>query len=125
MDHTGKRVRRSTGVSDKQVAREILAKWEADERKRDYGVIDHAAERMAGERGRSVEQHLAEWKNSKLTDGASGAHIDDTMRLVRAVADSGKWQTIADMVDTDLEAYAAKIKELGRSARTIQKLVTR
>ena len=124
IDHTGKRVRRSTGVSDKQVASEILAKWKADARLREHGIIDHSAERIAGERGKSVEHHLAEWKNSKLTDGASVGHIDDTMRLVRAVADYGKWQTLSDMVDTDLEAYAAKLKEIGRSARTIQKLVT-
>ena len=125
IDHTGKRVRRSTGVTDKQAAREIMQKWITDERRRANGVIDHAAERIAGERARSVEDLLAEWKNSKLTGGKTSGHIEDTIRLVRDVAEFGKWQTISDMVDTDLEAYAAKLKqEFNRSARTIQKLVT-
>jgi len=66
IDHTGKRVTRSSGTTDKQAALRIAAKLETDAALRRSGVVDTKAEVLAQEGKKSFTEHVGHYR-AKLT----------------------------------------------------------
>ncbi len=123
-DHEGKRITRSARTSDKAVAERIAAKLEADIALRRDGVIDPHLDAICDESRRSVESHLADFEAKMQAGNRKPKHITTTIGYIRAIAKAAEWTTVSDISADDVNRWAGKLKEEGRSARTIQANLT-
>ena len=123
-DHEGKRITRSARTSDKAVAERIAAKLEADIALRRDGVIDPQLDAICDESRRSVESHLADFEAKMQTANRKPKHITTTIGYIRAIAQEAEWATVSDISADDVSRWAGRLKEQGRSARTIQAYLT-
>ena len=123
-DHEGKRVTRSARTSDKAVAERIAAKLEADAALRRDGVIDPHLDAICDEAQRSIESHLADFEAKMQAANRKPKHIATTTGYVRTLALWADWKTVGEITADEVNRWAAKMKDEGRSARTIQANLT-
>ncbi len=123
-DHEGKRITRSARTSDKAAAERIAAKLESDTALRRDGVIDPHLDAICDQSRRSVESHLADFEAKMQAANRKPKHIVTTIGYIRAIAQASEWGTVSDVSADDVNRWAGKLKEEGRSARTIQAHLT-
>ena len=123
-DHTGKRRTKSARTSDKATAERIAAKYEADVALRRDGVIDPTLDAVSRESQRSVESHLADFKNKLQAANRTEDHIGRTARMIRTITEHAGFQTVADITADGVNRYVGKLRDENRSARTIQSHLT-
>lgn len=121
VDHTGKRVKKSTGTTDKQTAQQILGKWESDVALRTRGVIDANAERLATMGQRPVQEHIDEFIAKKVAAGKNEKYIQRTRNHIEKIAAFAGFHTLADIQPEGVEKYLADMVETDdRAGRTRQ-----
>ena len=107
VDHTGKRISRSSKTKDKATAERIANKAEADAALRREGVIDPTAEAMVKEGQRSIESHLADYEAKLRTAGRDDKHVGSTLQKhpLRSVA----WlaSSLSDVAADPVSKFAA------------------
>ena len=119
-DHTGKRRTKSSGTTDKAAAERIAAKYEADAALRREGVIDPTLDAIGKESQRSIALHLADYESKLRAAHRTEKHVRNTAQFIRWVAEHAGFETAGDISADGVNRYAAKLRDEGRSARTIQ-----
>ncbi len=119
MGRDGKRVRKSTKMKDKQLAKKVLAMWEDSERQIEVGL------KSASRLGESLEDHLNRFEQAKSAAGKSDCHLTRTSQLIRSLASHCEWKTLADISADGIHEYAEHLKkDSQQSARTIGSVIT-
>lgn len=130
-DHTGQRVRKSTGTRDKKTAQQILNNWENDTAKRVNGVIDVVAERALIQSRRPLAEHFEEWINSLSAAGAGEDYIGENRSRWTKISEFCNWRSLADITSESLERFIANLRSgpkskkstVNRSQRTVGQYV--
>ena len=123
-DHQGKRITRSAKTSDRAAAERIAARLEADIALRRDGVIDPHLDAICDESRRSIESHLADFEAKMQAANRKPKHITTTIGYIQAIAQAAEWAAVNDISADDVNRWAGKLREQGRSARTIQAYLT-
>lgn len=118
-DHNGDRVQKSTRVSDKKTAQQILSHWEAEAAKRSSGLIDHAAERLGIQASRPIQEHKDEWISSLRSGGRSKVHVDRSGSRLQKAIDFTGWASAKAITPESVESFSAALREMNRSHQTI------
>lgn len=118
-DRLGKRRRKCTRVSDKQVAAKILAKWETEEVLVSEGLKADASDYVP------IEKLLKRYRSSLVSSGKSEQHVRRTVQLAREVADYNRWQHISEISAGGLADYCEHLMErFDRAHRTVDSAIT-
>jgi integrase len=123
-DHNGKRRVRCIHTTDKATAERIAAKLEADAALRRDGVVDPALDATAKESRRTIEDHLTDYEAKLRAANRSTDHIERTTGFVRTFAAFAGITLAADIRADAANRYAGKLRNDGRSSRTIQAHLT-
>ncbi len=119
-DHTGKRQSRCSGTTDKATAERIAKKLEADAALRRDGVIDPTLDAISRESQQSIESHLVDFECKLRAANRTEKHVVSTTKFIRWIAEHAGFETAADISADGVNRYAGKLRDEGRSARTIQ-----
>lgn len=130
-DHTGERVKKSTGTRDKKTAQQILNNWEIEVAKRASGVINAIDERHSIQSRRPIAEHMEEWITSLKAAGDTAKHIEGNRSQLAKMIEFCEWKTLADVSAESLERFVANLREgpkskkskLNRSQRTVGKYI--
>ncbi len=120
VDHKGERQTKCTRTTDKAAAERIAKKYEADAVLRRENVIDATLEAISTESQRSIESHLADYANKLRAANRTAKHITSTTNFIRCIAEHAGFETAADISADGVNRYAGKLRDEGRSARTVQ-----
>jgi integrase len=120
VDHTGKRRTKSTNTTDKATAERIARKYEADAALRREGVIDPTLDSVSQESRRSMNDHLTDFEHKLQAANRTDKHIRVTIKFIRRIAEHAGFETAADIHADGVHRYAVRLRDQGRSARTIQ-----
>jgi len=123
-DHNGKRSTKCTFTTDKATAERIARKHEADAALRRDGVIDPTLDAISKESQRSIESHLTDFENKLRTANRTDQHVARTIGFVRIISESAGFYSAADIAADAVNRYAGKLRDNGRSSRTIQTHLT-
>ncbi len=113
----GKR-KRLAGGRDKDAAKALGVRMEDLERQRRQGLIDPRQERLALERKRSLETHLADYEAKLRAANRTDNHVDRTLGFIRGIVAAAGFATVADITADGVNAYAGELGQK-RSARTV------
>ncbi len=119
VDRDGKRVRRSTRMTDQQLAAKVLRQWETGERAVELGIV--AGGRAAGV---TIADCLKDYVASLSVAGRSDQHKDRTKQLVESVKRFCKWETLADISSEGLNRYCESLKTERQANRTVGATIT-
>ena len=119
-DHTGKRHTQCTKTTDKATAERIARKHEADAALRRDGVIDPTLDAIGKESKRTIEAHLADYESKLRAANSTEDHVTRTVGYIRKIAGFAEFTTVGDINADGVNRYAGMLRDLGRSARTIQ-----
>jgi len=119
-DHQGKRQVQSARTTDKATAERIAAKLEADAALRRDGVVDAQMESVAKQSKRTVEAHLRDFEAKMIAANRDAKHIATTVSYIRTICEVAGFAVVADIEADGVNLYASRLKQLGRSARTVQ-----
>jgi len=119
IDRDGKRIRKSTKMKDKQLAKKVLAMWEDGERQIEVGL------KSASRADELLEDHLKRFEQAKSAAGKSDCHLVRTSQLIRSLAKHCEWKTIGDISADGIHQYAEHLKkDSEQSSRTIASVIT-
>jgi integrase len=123
-DHTGERVRKSTGTSNRKVAEQIMHQWEIDVARRINGLIDPAAELAKTHRDKPLTEHFEKFIASIEAKKRSAKYLGDTRREWNKVVASLGWTSLADISAESLDRFIIDLTtksddKPGRSQRTV------
>ncbi len=118
-DHTGKRRERSTRTTDRSSALRILQKRVADTALRRDGVIDASKDRFAVEGRKPLAQHFGDYIAHCERAGLDPHHVNQKQSHLRRLLEATDAVRLADLTDEVLEWYVGTLRDLGRSARTM------
>ncbi len=118
-DHTGKRIRKSSGCRDKTNAAKVLAKVESDSALVEHGVKSKVAD-MSKE---PLDRHLDDYETALKTI-RTAKYAAETKRQIARVADFAGWHTLGDIDAQGLEDWIVSLHDSGRGARTVGAYVT-
>jgi integrase/recombinase XerC len=117
--HEGRRRERSSHTTDYRMAERLAAELEAREMARREGLIDPRDERLAAERKRPIEEHVADYAAHLEGLGRSDRHVRSIVGYLRGVAAALEWRTLADVDGHTLAAHLADLaRARGTGART-------
>ena len=123
-DYNGKRATKCTFTTDKATAERIARKHEADAALRREGVIDPTLDAIGKESQRSIESHLTDYESKLRAAHRTEKHIETTAGFIRKIAEHAGFKTASDITADGVNRYAGKLRDDGRSARTIQSHLT-
>ena len=123
-DHNGKRRTKCTRTTDKATAERIARKHEADVALRRDGVIDPILDAISRESKRTIESHLADYESKMRVGNRTENHVNRTIGFVRTISAWAGFAIASDINADAVNRYAGKLKDEGRSARTIQSHLT-
>jgi integrase len=116
----GKRKTKCTGTTDKSAAERIAAKFEAEAALRREGVIDAQLEGVADQARRSIESHLADYEAKLAATSKGGYHVHSTLKAIRDCCEAAGFRIAADIAADGVNHFAAKLRTMKQSARSIQ-----
>lgn len=123
-DHTGIRRTKSSRTTDKATAERIASKIEADVALRREGVIDAKQERLVLAGRKSLNQHVAAYRQSLETAQRSPKHITETIRYLDKIAEFAKLDLLSQFDASAVDRYIETLIDRGLGARSIQACVT-
>ncbi len=120
----GQWVQRVTNCVHKDAAEAIMWKWQQDAATRRAGVVNRKDEAAAKAAKKPLAQHIDDFETTLKANGRTAQYINETIRYIRDIADDCKWQTTEDIDADDLATHARKLRDAGRSPRTVQAFTT-
>jgi integrase len=121
---TLKRRTKCARTTDKAAALRIANKHETDAALRREGVIDPMLDAIGKESRRTIEEHLVDYENKLNAGGRSAQYVKETKEYIRKIAKSANFSVAADIEPDEVNRFANDLKELNKSARTIQAHLT-
>ena len=122
-DHTGKRHTESTRTTDKETAKRIAAKRDADAALRREGVIDPRVEEIGQQARRLLEDHLKDFEAKLRAENRTEGHVKRTLGFIREIAAACRFTVVGEIAADGVNAFAVELGKK-RSARTIQARLT-
>ena len=119
VDADGQTRRVPSGTNDKQAATQILAKLTADAAVRRAGLIDRDAERRAAALNEPIGRHVQDFLAAMRARGVTRKHVESTERLLSRLLEVGGIRSLAELSTTSATRAAAKLRDAGLSARTV------
>ena len=123
-DANGDRQEVNAETTDRDAAEQIAAKLATESSLRKRGIIDATQERLAAEARRPLREHVADFKATMQAAGRDPKHIAATMGYIAQVTMAGDIKTIGDITADAVNTYAADLLSQGKSARTVQAVLT-
>ena len=123
-DHSGKRQAKCTRTTDKGTAERIANKYETDAALRRDGVIDPALDAIGKESQRMIEAHLTDYESKMRAANRTAEHVTRTIGFVRIISEWAGFSIATDIAADAVNRYAGKLRDDGRSSRTIQAHLT-
>ena len=123
-DHNGKRRSKCTQTTDKATAERIASKHETDAALRRDGVIDQTLDAIGKESQRTIEAHLTDYESKMRAANRTGEHVGRTIGFVRTISEWAGFSIATDISADGVNRYAGKLRDDGRSSRTIQAHLT-
>ena len=123
-DHQGNRQSKSARTTDKATAERIARKKEADAALRRNGVIDPTLDAIGKESQRTVGSHLIDFESKMRAANQSDDHVNRTVGFIRIISLWAEFSIASDISADGVNRYAGKLRDKGRSARTIQAHLT-
>lgn len=126
IEPNGQKKRRliSTKTSDKKTAKEIMRKYEGEAAVRAHRLIDPLEDSIRRQAARSVDEHLADFKNKLKAAGRTAGHAQRTENYIREFVTHAAITSIGDIRADHATGWAASLRESGMAARTIQGRLT-
>ena len=115
-DHRGKPKTRSTGTAVEDDARVIANGWESHDTLCRHGHRQHVERLPLRTLFRQYELKLSAAGNTQ-------GHVDETLRMIRAVCGPAGWKLGTDINADGVAGYLVNLKNEGRKPRTIQKYI--
>jgi integrase len=113
VDRNGKQRVRTSGTTDKKTAKQIAAKWEADEAARRNGCIDAILERLTTEGTKAIASHVADFEQFLTDKCRSEKHVIQTCRQIRWIIKTCQAKRIADLTAPAVRRAIAELKSKG------------
>lgn len=117
-DEHGKRVSRSTGTADFDVANQIAAKWETDTALRKSGIINSSQARVADHNQTPIAQHVAEYIAHCKHLGQDHVHVSNKETQLDKLIEKTGALRLSDIDPHKVERYLAGLIKAGKSHRT-------
>jgi integrase len=119
-------VRRSkcARTTDKATAERIARKLEAEAALRREGVIDPTLDAISKESQRTIDSHLADYQSKMKAAQCTELHVSRTAEFIEKISGWAGFKVAADITAEGVTRFAAKLRDEGRSARTIQSYLT-
>ncbi len=118
-DHTGRRCVRSTRTTDRAAAERILSKFVADVALRREGVVDARKDRYAFEGRKPITDHVDDYLAHCEHVGMDGKTVHMKRAHLHDLIASTDAHRLSDLEPNAVERHFAKLKDLDKSARTI------
>jgi integrase len=119
VNHAGERKTKSARTTDKAVALRIAAKYDAETALRRDGVIDPALDAIGKQSQRSIEDHLADFESKMQVAKRTEKHITSTLQFIQWIAEYAGFKVASDITADGANKYAGKLRDEGRSSRTV------
>jgi len=119
-DHTGKRILRTTGTTDRAAAERILSKRVADAALRRDGVIDPRADGYAAAERRPLSEHVADWRAQLVAKNVTEKQIATVIRRVETLLANVKAERVSDLAASAIQAAIGDVHKGGKSLQTCQ-----
>ena len=103
-----------------EAATQVVAVVEADAALRRDGVVDAQMEAVCQQSRRTVESHLKDFEAKMIAANRDVKHIATTVSYIRTICQESGFAVVADIEADGVNLYASRLKQLGRSARTVQ-----
>ena len=123
-DHNGKRRSKCAQTTDKATAERIASKYETDAALRRDGVIDPTLDAISKVSQRSIESHLTDYESKMRAADRTDEHVARTIGFVRIISEWAGFSIATDIAADAVNRYAGKLRDDGRSSRTIQAHLT-
>jgi len=123
-DAGGKRMELNSGTPDRDAAEQIAGKLDTEVALRKRGIIDPTQERIAAEGRRSLQEHVADFRAMMEAAGRTAGHITKTVGFISSVTTAAGIKTVSDLTADAVNTYAADLQAQGKSARTVQAVLT-
>lgn len=118
VDHLGRQIQVKASP-DLAASRQIAVQLESAVARKKLGLVDDAAERIAAEANRPIDEHIADFEAHLRSKGNSPRHVTDTTMRVRTAAQVCQWAKLADITPESLNEHRERLTALGRSAATV------
>ena len=119
-DHSGKRMFRSTGTTDRAAAERILTKYVADAALRREGVIDPRADAFAVEERRPLADHIAEWESHLHSKGVTAKQVGHVKKRVEAIVSKLVATRISELTPSGVQGAIGELHVAGKGLQTCQ-----
>lgn len=110
-----------TGSCDKEASRRLAMELEERSRRRRWGLIDPARERVDLQQYRSLADHLAEYAVVLSAKGDTARHVAEVRSILSGAAVACGFGSLAEVSASALSAHLQRLSEAGRSDRTLLK----
>jgi len=120
----GERLEVNSGTPDRDAAQTLANKLETEAMLRARGIIDATAERTAHEQRRPLGEHIAAFRATLEAANRDAKHIGATVGYIEQVTAAAGIERVGDITADVVNTYAADLLAKGKSARTVQAVVT-
>jgi len=118
-DSAGRRVQRSTGCTDKDAAKQVLAGWKKTKEKVIAGVLPASKEHADRRRGVvTIDEAWTAYKQSLEQLERTPKHVGYIEHVINAMKDYCGIIRLIDVSRAGIEQYLAMLKDDGKGART-------
>mgnify|MGYP006294528367 CR=1 FL=1 len=117
-DSAGRRVQRSTGCTDKDAAKQVLAGWKMKTEKVKAGVLHASKEHSTKKDVTTIEGALNEYTEVLRRKGRSEKHISHSEHVITQMYEGCRIIRLIDLTRIMCEKYLAKLQDAKLSART-------
>ena len=83
-------------------------------------MIDPTLDTISKESQRSIGSHLADYESKLRTAGRTDQYIRETVRYIHQIAEEGEFNDVATINADAVTKFASKLRDEGKSVRTIQ-----
>jgi hypothetical protein len=114
----GKRRTRSTRTTSRADAERIMGEWVRHAALERVGLVEpEGGTELSRHAGASLESHVAAFERAKRAAGVTDRHVDDTLRMIRRVADVAGWQALGEVDPAGVECFLERENALAPRTR--------
>ena len=111
--------RRSTRTTSKNLAKQLLAKWEHEANQRRMGLANDVGDRLQRFSFMPLQQHVDDWIETLANAGKDRKHISQLRGRVERAAAAARWRWLSDLAPEGLSKRLSAMRLAGESNQTI------